>query len=733
MAQALGTFSGRSNHRLRLEVQQASQNIGGNYSTINWQLYIERTAASSSYYLSPGGSSSTTINGNVWNGGGFSYDFRSTAVYQLGSGSYNVGHAADGTKTLSYSASVNAPGTIGNASGSGSFVLTTIPRATTPTVSPTSGETAATFTIGHSPASSAFHHDVAYSLDGGATYVNTATNVPGTDLSTAWTPPHSHLPNDTSVTAIIRLSTRTSSGGAVIGTKTVNLPLTVPASIKPVVSSVTWVDSQVLSPDIPTLMGGADRFVQGWSKLKPTITSTGAGGSTVTSSSVTLNGQIAASGVAFSSAVALSGAVPFSATATDSRDRVSAAFANTVAVTAYNFPSLPTPLVTRTSDAAGSVPDPIGTYLAITPGASVSSLLFATVQKNLLEWQVRIRPGGGAFTTVQAWTALTVSGNTWTTKYVAAGPYASSSEWVVEVSIRDLFGKSGFNTASTVVSRSVVVPSEQVAFDWDGNNGFGVGKYRTQGMLDVFGPIYQNNGQPVIDPSNIETLLPERLRTTSRAVTGDWNSYVQTGFYRGSGLLNKPGADDWYYVTVVGHGSTYATQTATSYRTASNYAMFTRTLENGVWSPWRQLVTGTPFTNFTPTFLGASFVLGNATYRGWYNIAGGRCSVEVLLNFGSTTSSPNGLGLQLPVPASSVYTEIAGSQYNWGTARYLNTGVAGHPGGISYNPGSDATRVSFERFFVSGSELVTSGAGGSAPFAFAVGDDFAASFSYFVD
>ena len=591
MGTIVGTFAGRTNHRLRMETQVASQNIPGNYSTVNWQLYIERTSASSSYYGSPGGDSSISVGSNVWNGGAFAYDFRSTAVYRLGSGSYNIGHSADGTATYPFSATVNAPGSLGSASASGSEALPVIPRATTPTVSPTSGQTAATYTIGMNAASSGFFHDVFYSLNGGANYVTLASNLPATTTSYGWTPAHTLLPNDSSVNAIILLRTKQSSGGTVLGDKTINLPLTVPASVKPVVSNVTWVDMQTVGPDIPTLMGGVDRFVQRWSKLRPTVTSTGAGGSTVTSTSVTLAGQVTASGVTFGAAVNLSGAVPFTATATDSRDRNSALYSNTVPVVAYNFPSLPTPLVTRTSDAAGLTPDPTGTYLAITPSASVSALIFATIQKNLLEWQIRIKPAGGAFTVVQAWNATSVSGNTWTTKYIAAGPYSAATEWIVEVSIRDLFGKNGHNAGSTVVSRSVVVPSEQVAFDWDGNNGFGVGKYRSQGMVDVFGAIYQNNGKPVVDPSNIETHLPDRLQATSRVVAGDWNSFVQTGFYRGSNLANKPGADDWYYVTVVGHGSTYATQTATSYRTASDYAMYTRTLENGTWSIWRELAT----------------------------------------------------------------------------------------------------------------------------------------------
>ena len=503
MGTTAGAFSARANHQLRLETQVASQSIAGNYSTINWQLYAEKTSASTSYYLTAGGSSAANIGGNVWNGGGWSYDFRSTTTIALGSGSFNVAHNPDGTGSYSFSASATAPGTLGSASCASSEGLPTIARATQPTVSPGSGPTASTFTIGHSAASGSFYHDIYYSLDGGSNYTNILFDVPASTVSTPWTPAHTLLPNSTSNTVVILLRTRTSPGGTIIGDKLVSLPIFVPSNIIPVVSNVTWADAQTASPDIPTLMGGAGRFVQSWSSLVPTITSAGAGGSTISSSSVTQNGQVAVSGATFSSKIALSGAVPFSATATDSRSRVSDPYSNTIAVAAYNFPSLPTPLISRTSDAAGMTPSPTGTFLAITPSASVSALVFASVQKNLLEWQIRIKPTGGTFTIVQAWTAATVSGNTWTTKYVAAGPYASSVEWVVEVSIRDLFGKNGFSPASTVVSLAVLVPSEQVFMDWDGNNGIGIGKYRTNGMLDVAGPIYQYNGELIADGTKV--------------------------------------------------------------------------------------------------------------------------------------------------------------------------------------------------------------------------------------
>lgn len=478
-------------YRLYLDLAQVSQNIANNTSTVSWNLYIVRGSGSGAFsgyrsFWSAAGSSGEIA----------SYDFRNYSTLGLGSGTFVVNHNANGTGTATASGSFSEADPdpeLGSGTVSASLTLTTIPRATQPTVSPSSGFTGSSFTIGHVPATNTFFHDIAYSIDNGNTFTNIQVNIPGTDTSTDWTPPHTLLPNTTNLTAVIRAITRATAGGTIIGTRTVNLPLTVPSSVRPSVSAVSWTDAQTSSPDIPTMMGGADRFVQGWTRLVPSVTATGSGGSIVVGTSVSQGGQITSSGVAFTNPVNLSGAVPFSATATDSRGVVSPAYANTVPVTAYNFPNLPTPLIARTSDAAGLFPSPTGTYFAITPAASVSSLIFGGAQKNLLEWRIRVKELGGSYVTVHDWNSSTVSGNTWTSKIVIGGGYAASSEYVVEVSIRDLFGKSGFNVGSTVRTLEVGVRSEEVFMDYDGNEGMGLGGYRRYGKLDVHGDVYAEN------------------------------------------------------------------------------------------------------------------------------------------------------------------------------------------------------------------------------------------------
>ena len=562
---------------LELIVNLASQNIAANTSTVNWELHLLcYTGATYDLYSQAW---SVNILG-VGYSGSYTFDFRSYTDKLIASGSTTVGANADGTPpNTAVSGSMAATGTNvgGPTTVSGTFVPPTIPRATQPTVSPTSGYTDSSYTIGIVPASSTFTHDLYRSLDGGASYGGPIQT--GLTGNATYVPPSTDYPNSTSNTIILLL--RTYSGTTAVGDKTVSLPVTVPSSVVPTVSSVAWVDTQTSAPNMPTLMGGAGRYVQGWSILEPTITALGASGSTVTSSSATVNGQTAASGSAFASAVGLSGSVPFTATAADTRGRSSATYSGTVPVTAYSFPNLPTPVVTRTSDAAGLVPSSTGTYLAITPSASVSNLTFGGTQYNTLEWQVRIAPVGGSYTVVQAWTSATVSGVTWTTKYVAAGPYASNTAWQVEVSVRDIFGHNGYNTGSTVAVLTVTVPTEAVAFDWDGANGIGIGKYRSQGMVDVFGSIFHRNG-------NV-------LGETQLAAT-DWNNAMLTGDYYGQNLANAPdGILDWFWVhsAELGSGSLYVEQIASRVFDGGIGRMWKRVCLGGTWEPWYE-VGGVP-------------------------------------------------------------------------------------------------------------------------------------------
>jgi hypothetical protein len=128
MADFYTTFSGNSSYRHHARVTQGAQNIAGNSSSCSGWLWVEKTGGSG-YFTSNSGNTGSMSGDVSFGGGGWApYDFRSYSSKQIGSGSANVAHNSNGTKTASgsYAANDSAGGNFGSANGSWSLGLTTI-------------------------------------------------------------------------------------------------------------------------------------------------------------------------------------------------------------------------------------------------------------------------------------------------------------------------------------------------------------------------------------------------------------------------------------------------------------------------------------------------------------------------------------------------------------------------------------------------------------------------------
>ncbi|TDL43604.1 fibronectin type III domain-containing protein [Microbacterium oleivorans] len=117
-----------SAYRTYLEVDLDSQSVSGNTSTVSWRVYTIKSSGTG-YSGSGTGDGDASVNGSVWNNGSFSYDFTggSPKTVTLASGTRTIGHASDGTKTISYSFNVKL-GVVGTASASGSYTLPRIAK-----------------------------------------------------------------------------------------------------------------------------------------------------------------------------------------------------------------------------------------------------------------------------------------------------------------------------------------------------------------------------------------------------------------------------------------------------------------------------------------------------------------------------------------------------------------------------------------------------------------------------
>lgn len=113
-----------------LTVTEQSQSIPNNTTTVSWSLVLVRPSYVSS---SATKSWSVTINGKTYNGSG---SIGGSGNKTLLSGTQNIPHNSDGTKTLSFGGQCQLDLTwsgtwIGTISGNGSMVLTKIPRYAT--------------------------------------------------------------------------------------------------------------------------------------------------------------------------------------------------------------------------------------------------------------------------------------------------------------------------------------------------------------------------------------------------------------------------------------------------------------------------------------------------------------------------------------------------------------------------------------------------------------------------
>lgn len=363
-----GSFSGSirsGNYKLRVD-WSATQNITNNTSKVTCVMYLVQ-ASSWSLGIASRSGNTTSIAGT-------SYSWTSPAINNNGGTttklatvtSGNIAHNADGTKSITLSATFRIQATISGTyydtiTASTTVTLNTIPRATQPTLSASSVNMGSAVTINTPRASSSFTHDLSYKFAGSAWRSITT----GVGTSYSWTVPDlaTSIPNATSGTVTVRCITK--SGSTTIGTKTVLLTAKVPTSVVPTISTVATTEA---TSGLAAQFGA---FIQGKSAIKATITAAGAKGSTIKKYSTTFQGKTYTGSTWTSSVVASSGNLSLVTTVTDSRGRT-AKKTTTINVLAYTKPKV-TELVVRRVNEEG-LADSNGTRASIAYAYSVASL-----------------------------------------------------------------------------------------------------------------------------------------------------------------------------------------------------------------------------------------------------------------------------------------------------------------------------------------------------------------------
>lgn len=246
--------------------ESGGQDVSANKTTINWSCGV---MPGHKFYSNAVKMSAVTINGvQVYAGGTYS-NITDYKEHTLASGTLEVSHESDGSKTLAVAAFSGQvwkdTGYLTATAAAQSFQLTAIPRATEPVMgAATMGETVR---ISLPRASSAFTHTLSYVFGSasGAIAENAGTEV-------LWTVPESlaaQIPDSPGGTGT--LTCKTYNGGTLIGTKTISFTATVPQSMKPALTN-GW--AEVTYDNSGTKASGIAAWVQGYSKAKALFDST---------------------------------------------------------------------------------------------------------------------------------------------------------------------------------------------------------------------------------------------------------------------------------------------------------------------------------------------------------------------------------------------------------------------------------------------------------------------------
>lgn len=444
-----GSFSGsiHSGHYvLRVDWTQ-TKNISVNTSTITAKAYLVNDWNLNIYGRSD---NSLTIDGTAQTYA--SPAISGTGTTLLGTVTQTVSHASDGTKSLNMSAVFYIRATLSGTyyesiTASATITLDSIARASG--VSASNATMGSSSTINISRASSSFTHTLTYTFGSASGTIVTKT----TATSVSWTPPvslASQIPK--AVTGTCTITCTTYNGSTKIGSKTCTLTLTVPASVKPTITSLTVAR---VDGDVPSAWG---IYVQTKSKAKLTISgAAGSYGSTVSSYSITGGGYTSTASSFTTGFLNSSGSITFTATVTDSRGRVSAAATVTISVVAYSPPSFASYLSQRCLS-NGTINDD-GTYIR----GLVSYSYASCSGKNTITRATYYKKASDT-----AWTNASAAFSSGTAFTFGGGSVSTETSYDIKYTLTDAF---------TTIAIQDIVSTAAVVMDFKrGGKGVAVGK-----------------------------------------------------------------------------------------------------------------------------------------------------------------------------------------------------------------------------------------------------------------
>ena len=603
MATYSKVLSGNSNYTVYLDVNQTSQSIANNSSTISWSLRVVK-ASGSGYWANDSNASNYAVNidGVNVSSGQKSYDFTGSTpkTITVASGTRTVSHSADGSKSIAVSGywRDNKNG-MGSATASGTLALSTIARATQPSLSKTSANLGDAITINLPRASSSFTHRIYYNFFNAKGLTNGIANSTNATTSTTFTLPtalaSTYMARTTSNGMVVYVETK--NGNTVIGTKSVALTVNVPnnSTYNPTIVQPTWAETVAL---ITSSTPGV--VVNGLSKPKFSAVSTTRMGASISSIKINMSrtgynwsGNMSVSGSTgtYTWSANTVGSWKITATVTDSRGRTATSPALNIGVSAYSKPKLSANAYRSQTDSRKIMIYAKATWYGL-GGANRGDMEAYIKVKGASSWGTAVKTGNATTGTIE-----------WAT--TAYGNYSEASSYEVMIRAKDELNGWTSVTHQISTGKDLISVYKDV--------GVAIGKIYDPaigGGLQVGGnatfenAITMNGGiSPINIPSN-----------------SNLNNYHTPGLYyvpmtaTATTIANTPN-NSAFSLLVEKHAG--VKQTFTSYFTATPFT-YVRNFYDGIWGPWHEQMLFTRIDNSNGQTLryadGTQICLGKASF-----------------------------------------------------------------------------------------------------------------------
>lgn len=448
---------GTSNPRVKytITITENSTNAAANTSNVTVSARAYRT--NTGYETYGTGTFYCTIDGKSYTAPISPNQKITNAGIILFSKTLDIQHNSDGSKHLETKSRINIDTVLYSQEWGFGAPLTTLPRATTPLLSPDTQELGGRIDISLPRASNSFTHSVRYTFGSASGII--ANNAETSAYFVLPTSLASQFPNSNSGWGEVIVDTY--NNGSFVGTAKARFTAMLPGTLRPIVNRVTVRDSD---DSIQSTFGAP---IQNRSRLRVEIEASGQQGSAIQSITSVLDG-LSYTGNSFESAVVTkSGEIPLEITVTDSRGQITT-YTERVTVFPYEPPKIVTFSVVRGNQYGQE--DESGTHALVNLNYVISELN----RKNAKTCKIEYKRN-----TDQSWSVLATKNEySYSGKFSAGDVLDAEYYYSFRLTLTDYFG--------SVISDGNGVSDDFTLVNWNtSGKGIAVGKVSEKDALEI--------------------------------------------------------------------------------------------------------------------------------------------------------------------------------------------------------------------------------------------------------